>query len=129
MTANKVVAELEKLEGKSGGILPLHWMWAEEAEIGFDQDEAYSASITPEEEAAQEIDNEAHADMPLADDATGADSDTGPVGDATTGSAPPGLATVEPDTTGLATVEPDTNLATEEPKEGNLVTGKPDGSM
>lgn len=121
MTANKVVAELEKLEGKSAGLIPLHWMWAEEAEVGFDQDETYSASITPEEEAAAEIDNEAHADMPLADDATSADAEGGPVKDALTGTAPP-ISDELPAEPLLATTEPN--------KEGDVLpTGKPDGSM
>merc|ERR1711871_816328 len=104
MTANTVVAELEKIDASNpASHIPLHWMWAEEADVGFEEDEAYMASITPEEEAEAELDNEAHEDMPLNDPALPADGDV----EASTGSVPPGL------DTDLATIPPPSTDTTE----------------
>jgi hypothetical protein len=113
LNANKVIAELEALDAANPSTIPLHWMWAEEQDVGFEEDEKYLASITPEEEAQVDIDQEGHQDMPLDGEHLPQDAPGGDV-TASTGSVPPDLATIPPPdqatsdagATNLATIPP-----------------------
>lgn len=91
LTAAQVLAALEKISMKpldADLSFPLHWLWAEEAGLKFEEDEEYNSAADPQDTEAAKLDEEAegHADMPLADDADAnqeADEEVGPKLDGT----------------------------------------------